>query len=299
MVSASARRRGLDQFLALGDRHRAMAGVVGAAAAWAEAAATRTRRRADDVAWSRAAADLTGSQLAWWGFERPVPVVSVKYAHRLDELHADMGTAVMVPVVVMVGAGFSAATVQEVKATVKRAWSEDRSTRSYEGDVGEATHLHRDLHARRGEWAAEVADAPHFLAGAGVFSTWLARYFAATDDLVNQAAQVIRDAYSAAARATYEPMLVYERPGEAAARLRGIPTDERSLQRAAELHAATYIGGWMRTLSAGGVRAEEREATLRGLEPRYGAAVARYRRMMAENEEALARMQQRRMQEGG
>lgn len=108
----------------------------------------------------------------------------------------------------------------------------------------------------RDAWAAQVADAPHFLSAAGIRTDGLHVYVDAVQQVLNKAYETAQATYAGAVAATYGRLLL-------------MTWDHCSQGNALVL--------WMRALAHGGVDVAQRQAVLRGLEPAFGEAVARCR----------------------
>jgi hypothetical protein len=268
----AAIRRGDDQMEMIGEQHGALAATVVQAAGWAEAAAAWSEDIAKEGVWRAAVADLTGDgSAAWSWFARPAPVVSRKYAVRLDELDGRIGEAAMALAMDLhlqqLAAGVPNSDGHHQLAEAIRATRRTYRTRSYEGDLVEGMTLHRQLCWHHELWSTQVADAAHFVSAAGWTEAGLAVYVESMTDLLGAAAQTMRSAYTDLTRAVYECKL----PST-------LPTD--TLARAEAVHyAARNIGGWMWALAEGGVSSQEREAVLSEIVASgYGDAVAEFRR---------------------
>jgi hypothetical protein len=144
----------------------------------------------------------------------------------------------------------------------------------------------------REAWAAEVADAPHFFAEAGLPQQWLNEYATAMRALTDQAAQVIRCAFRDAATAVYEPRLPAKLPADPRPPDWPVQPPEPAAQPAllewtkVVTKATSEIWWWMHELADQGVSGEEREVTLHALERTYSEPVARVRRMIDEQHRA-------------
>lgn len=273
---------------AVGDRHRALSAMVGAAATWAAAVAARSQQEADDVAWRRATADITGDASAGaWDSElrdyQPL-VVWPQYGQRLAELHDDLATALLGPVIYRSVAGLAPANApRTVKHTIEAAWRQDRASRVFEGRLPEAARIHADTQARHREWVDEVDCAVDVLEQTGFTTLWMRTYRNSTTDRLTRAVRMLHDVYTAAAWAQYEPCVLIEW------NRRDIPLPENSLakhllptqdhvRRGIANRAAYIINGWIATLIAGGLSEQERDVTIHALEDRYPDAVAVWRR---------------------
>ena len=80
-------------------------------------------------------------------------VVWPQYAERLVELHNDLGTALLGPVIYRSVAGLPPANApRTVKHTIESAWREDRASRLFEGHLPEAAGIHEEMRQRHREW---------------------------------------------------------------------------------------------------------------------------------------------------
>jgi hypothetical protein len=276
---------------AVGDRHRALSAMVGAGATWACAVTARSQQEAEDVAWRRVTADITGDASAGaWDSElrdyQPL-VVWPQYAERLTELHDDLGTALLGPVIYRSVAGLAPANApRTVKHTIESAWREDRASRIFEGRLPEAARIHEKMRARHREWVDEVDCAVDVLEQTGFSSVWIRTYTSSVTDRLERAVRVLHDVYTAAAWAQYEPCVLIEW------NRRDIPLPDNSLakhllptqadvRRAIASRVAFIVDGWIAALIAGGLSEQERDVTVRALEDKYPEAVAVWRRMCA------------------
>jgi hypothetical protein len=111
----------------------------------------------------------------------------------------------------------------------------------------------------RDAWAAQVADAPHFLSAAGIRTDGLHVYVDAVQQVLNKAYETAQATYAGAVAATFGRLLM------------------RTWDHGAQGNALVL---WMRALAHGGIGVGQRNAVLRGLEPAFGEAVARCRAAM-------------------
>lgn len=291
-MGADDRARARKALDALGDRHRALSAAVGAAATWADAVASRTQQDADDVAWRRATADMTGDDSAGvWGRElryyQPL-VVWPQYAERLTELHDDLGTALLGPVIYKSVAGLAPANApRTAKHTIELAWRDDRAARILDGCLTEVPPIDQDIWLRHNEWASEVRRAADVLEQTGFTSLWMRRTYAnSVTDRLKRAVRVFRDVYAALARSQFEPLVLMEwkrrdiameTAATEAARLR----DHDEVLVAITHRAAVIIDDWIGSLLAGGISESERDRTVRVLEDQFPDAVAAWRGICA------------------
>jgi hypothetical protein len=274
------------------EKHRDMSAAVGAAATWAAAAAIRSQQKADDVAWSRATAYLTGDMSACaWSYElrdyEPIVVWS-EYAERLTELHDDLGTALLGPVIYRSVAALAPANApRTVKHIIELTWREHRASRVFEGRLPEAAQIHQELRQRHDEWVCEVDCAADVLEQTGFTSLWMrSTYSASTTDRLKRAVRVFHDVYAAAAWAQNEPHVLMEwtrrdipLPNNSLAK-HLLPT-QADVRRAIASRVAFIIDRWIAALIAGGLSDQERDVTVLALENKYPEAVAGWRRMCA------------------
>lgn len=271
------------------EKHRAVSAMVGAMASWAAAVAARTQREADDVAWWRATADLTGDASAGeWCSElrdyQPL-VVWPEYAERLLELHDDLGTALLGPAIYKSVSGLAPAnSARTVKHTIESGWREDRASHTFEGCLPEVVGFYDQLCLRRHDWQGKVNWAADLLEQTGFTSLWMrSTYSSSVRDRLDRAVQVYRDVYAALARARYEPSFLVEvnrrdAPVETAA-LEGRGRDE---VRAASTNCmAAILDEWICALMTGGVSDSELERTERALEHQYPEAMTAWRAICA------------------
>lgn len=290
-MGADDRTRARTALDAVSDRHRALSAMVGAAATWASAVAARSQQKADDVAWRRATADITGDASAGaWDSElqdyQPL-VVWPQYAERLTELHDDLGTALLGPVIYKSVAGLAPANApRTVKHTIESAWREDRASRIFEGHLPEAAGIHEEMRARHREWVDEVDCAVDVLELTGFVSLWMRTYRNSVTDRLKRAVRVLHDVYAAAVRAQYEPCVLIEwnrrdipLPNNSLAK-HLLPT-QADVRRAIASRVAFIIDRWIAALIAGGLSEQERDVTVRALEDKYPEAVEVWRRMCA------------------
>lgn len=264
-------------------RHRALSAAVGAAASWAATVAARTQRQADDVAWRRTTADITGDDSAGaWGSElrgyQPV-VVWPQYAERLSELHDDLGTALLGPVIYRSVAGLAPANApRTVKHMIESAWREDRAARVFEGCLTEAPPIDQDIWLRRQEWASEVRCAADVLEQTGFDSLWMrSTYSASVWDRQRRAVRAFLDVYATLARSQFEPLLLTEWKRWDAHGVR----EQGDVRSAITHRAALIIDDWIGSLLAGGVSESEQEMTERALEDQYPDAMTAWRGICA------------------
>lgn len=276
---------------AVKDKHRALSAVVGAAAAWAGAVASRTQQEADDVAWRRATAEFDGgaSAGAWDDVLRDYQplVVWPQYSERLTELHDDLGTALLGPVIYKSVAGLAPANApRTVKHTIEAAWREDRASRHFEGQLPEAAGIHGEMRQRHREWVDEVDCAVDVLEQTVFDSLWIRTYRNSVTDRLKRAVRVLHDVYAAAAWAQFESSVLIEW------NRRDVPLPHNSLakhllptqadvRRAIASRVAFIIDRWVAVLIAGGLGEQERNVTVRALEDKYPEAVEAWRRMCA------------------
>lgn len=274
------------------DKHRALSAMVGAAGTWAAAVASRTQREADDVAWRRSTADLTGDASAGaWDSElrdyQPV-VVWPQYAERLAELHDDLGTALLGPVIYKSVVGLAPANApRTVKHTIESAWRQDRASQTFEGCLPEVVGIYDQMWFRRQDWTGKVHCAADVLEQTGFDSLWLcSTYSSSVRDRLDRAVQAYRDVYATLARSQFEPLLLTEW------KRRDVPMDSATMQvhglrwqdgvRAAiGGRAALVIDDWIGSLMAGGASESEQEMTVRELADKFPEAMTVWRGICA------------------
>jgi hypothetical protein len=260
---------------AVSDKHCAMSAMVGAAASWATTVSRRSQEKADDVAWHRATDDLTGEMSAGaWSYElrdyQPL-VVWPQYGERLKELHDDLGTALLGPVIYKSVAGLAPAnSARTVKHTIEAAWRDDRASGAFEGRLPEAAQIQHAMWQRHDEWVDEVACAADVLEQAGFAALWMrSTYSASVTDRLKRAVVMLHEVYAAAAWAENEPCVLME-------------WNRRDMPITGIANRVAFIiDGWMRVLVAGGLSEQELNVTLRALDDKYPQAVAVWRRMCA------------------
>ena len=109
-----------------------------------------------------------------------------------------------------------------------------------------------DRRTLRDAWAAQLADAPHFLSAARICTDDLHVYVDSVQQVLNKAYEAAQAAYAGAVAATYGRLLV-------------LAWDHCSQGNTLVL--------WMRALAHGGIDVAQRQAVLRRLEPVFGEAV--------------------------
>jgi hypothetical protein len=277
---------------AVSDKHRALSAMVGAAATWAAAVSSRTQRAADDIAWRRTTADITGDASAGaWGSElrdyQPL-VVWPEYAERLTELHDDLGTALLGPAAYKSVAGLAPAnSLHTVKHSIESAWREDRASQTFEGYLPEVVGIYDQMCLRHHDWVGKVRCAADVLDQTGFTSLWMrSAYVSSVRDRLDRAMQVYRDVYAALARSEYEPLVVMEsnrrdvHMENAALGSSGL-RDQDDVRVAVISRTASIIDEWVGALMVGGVGDSERERTVRALDDRYPDAMTAWRGICA------------------
>ena len=291
-MGADDRTRARAAIDAVSDKHRALSATVAAAATWAAAVTSRTRQEADDVAFRRATADITGDPAAGaWGDElrdyQPL-VVWPEYADRLIELHNDLGTALLGPAAYKGAAGLAPANaLRTVKHTIEAAWRADRASRTFDGHLTEAPPIDQDIWLRRQEWVSEVGCAADVLEQTGFTSLWMrSTYSASVWDRLGRAERVFRDTYVALARSQFEPLVLREwkrrdvQLEKAVLESRGVGDQDGA--RAAITHpVALIIDDWIGALMVGGLSESECDMTVRILEDQFPDAVSVWRGICA------------------
>ncbi|ORW26896.1 hypothetical protein AWC17_29955 [Mycobacterium nebraskense] len=275
MTRVEAWQRGPDQlWWSIGQCHGAVTATVLAAASWATAAANWTQWLADETAWRKTIADVTGerSVLHWdsWCLRpQPVPVMSLTYASQLDALQASMDCSVLAWQAQDAAARYeSPETVQQLCEVLAGHRREHRS-RSFDGYGLEGQVLLRDLEKRRASWAVAVGDAAHFIATAGLPTVGLDVYVGTMRDLAEQAAQTLRGGYADLVA------VMHAADVSGASELPADPIERTQVLNS----AACALCAWMRELKAGGWSDEELETVLCELEPAHTRSVAEYRQM--------------------
>jgi hypothetical protein len=270
---------------AIGQRHGVVAAMVQHAASWMTAAANRTQAVADEIAWRRTIADVTGDRSVlrwawcWCDYWRtgppvagePVPVMPLKYARQLDVLDAMMSQAVLAWQGAMAAAEGEnpEGLIQRSSELIAIARHTNRS-HIYDGNTIEGQVLWQRLDESRAAWATEIADAAEVFTAAGIPTAGLNVYVATMTELIESAAQTLRRGYTERVKVARGDHL----PSESE-----LPTDPT--KRAQFLDsAARNICGWMGELADGGVTAAERETVLRELEATHSESVAAYRRII-------------------
>lgn len=184
-----AEQRCNDQLWMLGEQHGALMATIQRAAAWSEAAAAWTHSAATEVV-RRALGTKDSARL----LSHPLPVMSLEYADLLDAIDAQAGDAALEWQAWWVERGVGDADALTDLGETLQANRRDNRGAAYRGDATEGDVLHQWLAVHGERWRTQVADAPHFIADAGVPLSGLNEYVASMTALLASAEQLLHSA---------------------------------------------------------------------------------------------------------
>jgi hypothetical protein len=177
-------------------------------------------------------------------------------------------------------------SLRTVKHAIESAWREDRASRSFEGYLPEAAVIDEQMCLRHHEWTGKVRCAADVLDHTGFASLWMRTYANSVIDRLDRAVRVLRDAYAAAARAQFEPLVLMEWNSrniameKAALEARGL-RDQDDVRAAITHRVALVIDDWICALMVGGLPEADRDVTVRALEGEFPDAVTAWRGICA------------------